>query len=339
MLRHELRHARVLGLALISGMLFAGPGQCQEVEGRATVGERISRDRFQQQLPEDQAQSAARPVDDSITVQLPAELETLLSTWEQKSAGIDRLRGTFMRYVYDQVYMIEKRARGMFWYEAPDHGRMDFATIEVPDPPVNPEKVGSNGAPYEIHAEENQRWICTGKEIFIIHDDAEMYDYVEIPPSQQGQNISEGPLPFLFGMQAEAAKQRYHLNLGEQHWPQGRVIERDGEQLRLRPQVHVVAYPKREDDAREWRRAEVLLDGETFLPRAIRLLDPTMNKETVYVFDLAQLRVNEPLWIRSPFNERPPRNFIRHTNSRTEGDAMPQLDRGIMPAGGPDARP
>jgi hypothetical protein len=223
---------------------------------------------------------------------------------------------------------------------------MDFRPVELPDPPIDEEKLDANGAPFRIQAEENQRWICTGEEIFIIHDDLKLYDHIEIPPHQQGRNISQGPLPFLFGMRAEDAKRRYHLNLGEQNWPEGRVIQREGEPpLRLRPQVHVVAYPKMEQDRREWRRAEVLLDGESFLPRAIRLLNPSMEKETVYVFDLSQMKVNERLpWIPNPFNERPPRHYtkgqdIRAANEMPPAQRRPQIDPEIVPTGGRDAQP
>lgn len=333
---------RVLGLALVSGMLFTGSGAAQETTGRATLSPgRVSRDRLQQQLPQ-QTQAVERPVETAVTLQLPGELETLLVTWEQKSAGIQRLRGTFMRYVYDDVFFVEKRAYGRFWYESPDKGRMDFRAAELPDPPINEERLDPNGAPFRVQAEENQRWICTGEEIYILHDDSNLYDHIEIPPHQQGRNISQGPLPFLFGMRAEDAKQRYHLNLGDQHWPEGRVVQREGEPpVQLRPQVHVVAYPKTEQDRREWRRAEVLLDGESYLPRAIRLLSPSMEKETVYVFNLSQMKVNERVWFPSPFNERPPRDYAKGQDIRAEGDQMPQpqLDRDIVPTAGREAQP
>lgn len=336
--RHTSLRAPVLGLALISGTLCTGVLFSQEQPGRVTLEPRVPRDRLQQQLPQQQTQ-VERPLENAVTVEPAANLDPLLNAWEQKSTEIERLRGTFMRYVYDDVYSAEKRAYGRFWYESPDKGRMDFRTVELPDPPINEDKLAPNGAPFRILAEENQRWICTGEEIFIIHDDDQIYDYIEIPPHQQGQNISRGPLPFLFGMRAEDAKQRYHLNLGEMHYPEGRVVRfRDGTQG-TDYQVHVIAYPKTNVDRQEWRRAEVLLDGQSFLPRAIRLLDPTMEKETVYVFDAHQLRPNERVWFPSPFNERPPRNYTKGHEIRAEGDEVRQMDAGIVPAGARDAQP
>ena len=336
--RHELLYTRVSGLTLLGVLLLTSSGIGQEATGRATLQQGVTRERLQQPLTAQQAQGTADQQQPQVEMRIPEDLERLLVAWEEKSSGVERLRGTFMRYVYDSVFNFEKRAHGRFWYQAPDEGRMDFQTVELPDPPINPGKIGSNGEPFRIEAEESQQWICTGQEIFIIHKDLEIYDYIQIPPHQQGRNISNGPLPFLFGMRADDAKERYHMNLGEQNWPEGRVVAgEDGQPVRMRPQVHVVAYPKLEQDQREWRRAEVLLDGVTFLPRAIRLLDPTMNKETVYVFDLSQMKLNETIWFPNPFNERPPRHYSIGFDGRAGAEQM--NDSGIVPTGGRTAQP
>lgn len=330
--RHEWLPAGVVGLSVIALLLPPTAGHAQERPGRVTLQPSAPREQAQQS-PQTRVERPAA----GEGFQIPEELNRLLITWEQKSSQITRLRGMFIRYVYDNVYSVEKVARGMFWYQSPDRGRMDFRAIELPDPPIDRRKPGANGEPFRIEADENQRWICTGKEIYIIHDDQKLYDYIEIPPQQQGQNISRGPLPFLFGMQAEEARNRYHLNLGEQNWPEGRLVTRPDGKQEMDYQVHVIAYPKLEIDAREWRRAEVLLDGTTFLPRAIRLLDPTMNRETVYVFDLPRMKVNDGIWFPNPFNDKPPANYTKHWDSRAQGDEMQQMNQGnqgIVPTGG-----
>lgn len=202
-------------------------------------------------------------------------------------------------------------------------GRIDFSPAKIPDPPVNPDKKAANGAPYTIEAERRQRWICTGKEIFIIHDDDKIFDSVEIPVNQQGKNIMNGPLPFLFGMKADQAKQRYHLSPGSMHWPYGKVEkQKDGKEIKLPPQIHVVALPKLEVDAREWCRAEVLMDGR-FLPIAIRLINPTQKIETVYRFRPNDMKPNEKFWVNNPFNDRPPTAYTRGFESRATTDETP----------------
>lgn len=321
MTRRELLTWCVSGV-LIGAPCSTGPAFAQEQPGRVRIPTEPSATQPQQ------ANRIQRPEPESVELQMPRELEALLLEWERESAKIKKLRGTFHFYKYDGVYFVETRSQGEFWYEAPDKGRMDFGPSSLP--PVSKKK-GPNGEAYTVQQRDHERWICTGTEIFIIHDEQKLFDHIEIPAQQQGQNIINGPLPFLFGMKANQAKQRYYLNLGSLHWPQGRVEEKDGKRLQYPAQIHVVAVPKLEQDQKEWSRAEVILNGR-FLPKAIKLLDPTGNAETVYVFNEADLEDNGLIpWLPNPFSDRPPRNYTIGHDSRAEA---PGLDQGIAPAAG-----
>lgn len=237
-------------------------------------------------------EGAARP-DGNTLVTTPEELEPILREWEEKTAIITKLRGAHQRYEYDEVFGIEKRAVGEFWYQSPDKGRIDFkAPDELPDPPVNPRKKTARGEPYQIQAEDPLTWNCDGRSIVQIEHTPKTYGMAEIPPQNQGQNIMDSPLPFLFGMKADKIKQRYRLSLGSQHGKTGS----DG-----RKKYHVVALPLLQSDARNWQRAEVILDAQYCLPSAIRLIDPGGTKETVYVFPLGSMKANEKFWINDPF--------------------------------------
>lgn len=207
-----------------------------------------------------------------VQVQLPAELETILQTWEQQTAPISRMKGTFDRYDYDAVFQIVKWAEGRYFYDQPDKGRMDFIPHRrIPEEPKN--RVVANGVTYTVQADVAQSWVCTGKEILDVNHDQKTYNRVEIPPHYQGDNIQDGPLPFLFGMKAEELKKRYVMNLGDMHNPRGE-----------QPIIHLIASPILAAQQREFRRAEILLDGRDYLPKAVKLWDTTGNKETVYVF-------------------------------------------------------
>ncbi|MFO1092822.1 MAG: hypothetical protein U0992_05830 [Planctomycetaceae bacterium] len=253
-------------------------------------------------------------------LKISKELEDLLVVWERESAKIKKLRGPLVKYTYDSVYSVEKRADGQFWFEAPDQGRIDFEPSKLTGPST---KKNENGIPFTVAFEDHQRWICTGKQIFLIHDDQKLYDTVEIPVHQQGKNIINGPLPFLFGLKAEQAKQRYHLSFGSMHWPQGKIVkDKDGREVRYPPQIHIVAAPKLEVDAKEWSRAEVILT-DRFLPTAIRLTNPQGSAETVYKFIPREMKVNETFWLNNPFNDRPPAEFTRAFDKRATNDDKP----------------
>jgi TIGR03009 family protein len=272
------------------------------------------------QAPAGQAPNgaAARQQRPNTELRIPKELDELLIIWEQQSSKITRLRGQIFRYKYDSVYSVETRAAGAFWYESPDMGRIDFSPGDLTKPS---DMKGLNDTPFVVQADGKQKWICTGKQVFIIDDDKHLFDKIDIPAQQQGKNIINGPLPFLFGLKAEQAKQRYYLSLGAMHWPQGRKVKlKDGTEQTFAPQVHVVAVPKLEVDKREWSRAEVLLDGKTFIPTAIKLFNPQGTMETVYKLPPRGMKVNEAIWVNNPFNDRPPAGYTLGFDSRAANE-------------------
>jgi len=224
-------------------------------------------------------QEAPAPVDPRVVA--------ILRNWENTTSGFDRLKGTFIRYVYDDVFGVEKRSNGEFHYQAPDMGRLDFLMPPKDSfAPTNPKRLmPKTNAPFKVVADQPQRWVCNGKEVLIIDDAQKTVQKVTIPPQFQGQNIADGPLPFLFGMKAEKALQRYRLAIGGMHSAQV---------------FHLVAKPVYKQDAQEWQTAEVMLNPENFLPRAIRTIDPAGTRETVYVFKQETLEKN-PRWLFSPF--------------------------------------
>lgn len=235
-----------------------------------------------QQSPQQPTYSGNQPVQNVGSVKmemrperLSPQMLNLLKVWETKTADIDTLMGTFRRYEYDSVFMTEKRAVGRYWFGSPDKARMDFQ----PDPDVvtamkkNPnEKLvhNFNGKNYSVEAEQTTSWICTGQEILEINHEQKQYSKMEIPPQFHGQRITDGPMPFLFGMKADSVSKRYKMAFGNKHDPNS--------------QIHIIAYPIVPALQKEFQRAELLLDPNTFLPQAVKLWDPAGSKETTYMF-------------------------------------------------------
>ena len=261
-------------------------------------------------------QAAAPATRPAANFKISEEAWRVLQQWEAHTRNIERLRGTFDRYVYDSTFLVEKRAAGKFWYEAPDKGRIDFDPMDdnrLPQPDaqgrrINPKKLGTNGQPYTVQADHKSKWVCRGDALLAIDDEQRTYEVMEIPPHMQGRNIANSPLPFLFGMTAQEMDRRYYISLGT-------IKEYGG-----RPVVNIVAAPRLPSAAKEWSRAEVLLDPGTYfqdgnrqpvyVPIAIKLLDPTGQTETVYFFRLDQTKLNEGrLLFGKPFEE--PNGWIR----------------------------
>jgi hypothetical protein len=278
--------------------------------------------------PDQNAQPA--PNAPAMTPQEQQELERVLLDWEHKTAKIKKLQGLHYRYEYDSVFMVEKRAKGLFWYEAPDKGRIDFNVKEPASLDSPPPKTGPQGQPYQVQAEPPSIWSCDGANILQLNITDKTYDQIQIPLHARGENIMDGPLPFLFGMKAEKAKARYTMTLGRMHDPHGR---------RGRATYHIIAKPRLAEDASNWSQAEAMLDAEYCLPTAIRLLDPSGNTETVYVFPLNEMKASDKaekkwLWSRDPF--KPDLDGFRLLHSGVKEPEEHKRTGGILPVGGTD---
>jgi len=137
-------------------------------------------------------------------------------------------------------------------------------------------------------------------QVLAIDEDRKEFQRFPIPVENRGQNIADGPLPFLFGISEEKIRMRYHITLhndpaqGGQHNLQAGII-------------HLRVKPLWQQDAANWSRAEVMLDAKSYLPKAIRLIHPGENAETVYVFYDVKRNAGRgvfALWRGSPFEPK-----------------------------------
>lgn len=199
---------------------------------------------------------------------LPPELEQILKKWETESKKIQKLQGNHVRLWYDDVFQLEKRSKGNFYYEHPDKGAIEITGMEIKKGQVS-DKRNAKGKPFQLKPGEDERWVCDGKRIFSIDEEKKTYEVFPIPLNRRGANIMEGPLPFLFGMPAETAKKRYFLKL-----------------LVNTPQQIIIAVkPRRPADAANYSEAKVLLNPKTYIPGAVQLIHPGGNQSTVYRFE------------------------------------------------------
>ncbi len=202
-------------------------------------------------------------------------MEDILVEWEQKSAQIQRLEGTFKRITYDKVFAIEQVSDGKYCFKFPDLGSFDQKGSKVE---------GKRGRLYPQKPGPDERWVCDGMRILKIDDKADQYEEIGIPPEDRGQNIRNSPLPFLFGMKANEAKQRYYIEMNK---------EKSNENS-----VWLKVQPLMQQDLANYKMAEVVLDRTHFLPIAVKLYDTTGNKEDVYLFDQSpgSMTVNGRSW-------------------------------------------
>jgi TIGR03009 family protein len=234
----------------------------------------------QRPLPGSDSPKRERPKAAPLRIQKPPPaLMAILQQWSAATVKIKRLSGNQHRWVYDTVFKVEKRSEGKFYYESPDRGRIDINPKAIGKNEVSPRKDAKTGTPFQLKPDRPERWICDGKLIMQLDVAQKQADIFRIPVQSQGQNIMDGPLPFLFGMPPQKALQRYQLTLLE-----------DGPKV-----CFLKAIPRWRSDAANYKEATIKLDKLLWLPAAVKMIDPAGTRETVYVFQ--NLSIN-------------PRNFV-----------------------------
>ncbi len=208
-------------------------------------------------------------------------LNRVLVAWEQKGSQVNTFESDFTRFEYDPVFGEADPNKplhvefGRIKYKAPDHGVFEVThTLR-------------NNQWETVDDGRKEHWVCDGKSIYQYCYDKEPKQLLEqqLPPDMQGQHISDGPLPFLFGAKAVELRQRYWL----------RVVTPAQVQDK---QIWLEAYPRHREQAADFKRAEVILDIQDLQLQGLQLYSPNGKSRTVYKFDNA--KVNAAFaWLRS----------------------------------------
>jgi TIGR03009 family protein len=193
-------------------------------------------------------------------------LDKILAYWEQSSAAIKRYRCTFRRWEYDCVFGpssdFSTYSEGEIKYAAPDKGLFKVNTFLQYKPPEKP----GGKAQWPADDSRREQWVCDGQSVW-------EYNYRErqlierpLPPEMRGAAIADGPLPFLFGAQAQKIKDRYWIRV---------VTPRDA-----KGEYRLEAFPKRQEDAANYKKVHVIIDEERFLPKGLIVFDPSYDERS-----------------------------------------------------------
>lgn len=216
-----------------------------------------------------QAPAAQRPeantprAEFTLSPQEEAALDQLLLDWERAGKAIKQFEVTFTRLEYKQNVIAngrigpEKQANepvqttGEIKYREPDKGLY-----------VARDDQGA----------EVDHWVTDGKTIFLFNPEKKRLEAHQLPRELQGKGIADGPLPFLFGTEAAKLKARYWLRVD----PPG-SNPKPG-------QLMLEAVPKFQQDAQNYRRAQVILDAQSLTMLGLQIYHPDGKSRTVHVF-------------------------------------------------------
>lgn len=194
----------------------------------------------------------------TLTPHEQAQVDWVLRAWEQRSAGIKTFECKFTRFEYDGVFGDPNKPRFI------DEGRIKYA---APDKGM-----------FQVDGPRAEHWICDGTSFFEYNFQKKQLIQHKLPPELQGKAIADGPfpLPFLFGAKPEKLKQRYFLRLVT---PQG-----------IQGQVWLEAWPRFQQDAANFKQAQLILTTGDMQPFALQSNLPNGKSRTV--FRLTDIEVN-----------------------------------------------
>lgn len=262
-------------------------------------------------------------------------IDKLLGYWEFKSKQIERYRSHFKRWQYDPVFGPRDQpytyAQGRVEYSAPDKGLFKTESLlYYTHPAAAGEKPKYEARP----GDQGDHWICDGQSIFEFDYKQKKLFQRELPPDMRGQTITDGPLPFLFGAEAAKLKARYWM----------RVITPDG----ATDEYWLEAVPKTHVDAGNFKKVEVIIAREDYLPKAIQIYPVTYDArenpaKTVFMFENREINFTDlndlNLFRRQFFNPATPLGWQKVVQKyRAAAPAMPQRNpandqsrRGLLP--------
>jgi hypothetical protein len=104
-----------------------------------------------------------------------------------------------------------------------------------------------------------EHWACDGKQIYKVDYQQRTVEEIPIPPELQGQGITQGPLPFVFGAKAAELKARYYIRFDPEKPP----IAKGQSWLEIRP--------KYRRDAENFAKVRLALRTNDMFPIGIEI--------------------------------------------------------------------
>lgn len=200
-------------------------------------------------------------------------VDKALADWELKTEKIETFKVAFTKWEYVQdsgfadPQQPVRKSVGEIKYAAPCKGRYRIKRSTYYSPAENPK-----APPVEQQEEGGEYWLCDGEAIIEIRQAEKEVVERRLPPELQGQAIADGPLPFVFGVDAAKLKERFYIHP---------ITPQDAEEGSL----WLEFFPRTTADWLEYDHVVVILSEESMLPTAIKITKPNLTTWESFAFD------------------------------------------------------
>jgi TIGR03009 family protein len=261
------------------------------------------------------------PAPFTLTPQEQAQVDAVLKKWEQMSKEIKTYECKFTLLEYDLNFPVRdpKNPNGPALPNYTDQGYLKYATPDKAIYRITFTDVKGEWVP--VPPERSIYWICDGKAVWEIKSPPDALGPNDRPPpgqviehplpqEMQGKAIADGPLPFLFGADADKIRNRYYLRIATP--PE------------YKDQVWLDTYPRFQQDASNFSRAIIALNLSDMRPKSLRTYSPGGKDFRTYLFFEAV--ANDPLriWKGNPFQVVIPRGWQKITEPMTDQPSQQQ---------------
>jgi TIGR03009 family protein len=185
------------------------------------------------------------------------ELDGYLTKWQDKMQAVSALSVKLDRKVKDKTLDVEVLSFGFAKYlkKGTDATTQNLILMEMTP---------------KGKKDFSDRFVCNGAYVYQYSPATKEIVAHEVPKPTPGQAADGSILDFLLGMKKEDVKRRWDLKLTKTD----------------KSFIYVMVYPKYAEDKQDFKRAQMVLDKETFFPRRLWFEKPNDDEVTWDVHDI-----------------------------------------------------
>ncbi len=249
---HDRSYRRLIALSLCATVLKPAIGLSQTAPAQRPAAAPAAK--------AEQKQAATPAKSPEELARLAKRMDALMAAWEDRSSKVKELDAEFTRQDKSPAWQEEAEYKGRALLKSPDLAYLDFEKFD----------------PAQKKHVHHERIVCTGKEVFHYQTASLQIFIYPLSKEERSRALEEGPLPFLFNMKADKAKQRYKMNL---------LSENDlGAWIQILPLEKI--------DQESFSKVYVLLNKQKFLPDRLILWAPNGKDTQDYKFKTIKMNSN-----------------------------------------------